>query len=194
MAREWIIFAICLGLGRPYCPHRRVTCSDMWPMEQGLVIRPDFGGFASLSWCKSFAPCGGFSWKGMPTSLRPAKTNLPAAHNVTRAHRRTLHLPPLSRIRAMQGRSNKPTPQDGRLEPCTHDLPPQPSPPAKRISMTFNASLLYCGRCRQATPTRQRLLLVLPTGNLYEYLCAQCGTSTGSKLKMPRPESGLLSP
>jgi len=32
-----------------------------------------------------------------------------------------------------------------------------------------------------ATPTRERLLLVLPSGNLYEYLCQQCGTSTGSK-------------
>ncbi|HNO33944.1 MAG TPA: hypothetical protein PKK30_06525 [Nitrospira sp.] len=59
---------------------------------------------------------------------------------------------------------------------------------------SFNASLLYCGRCRQATPTRQRLLLVLPTGNLYEYLCAQCGTSTGSKTENATPESGLLSP
>ena len=28
---------------------------------------------------------------------------------------------------------------------------------------------------------RERLLLVLPTGNLYEYFCQQCGTSTGSK-------------
>jgi len=32
-----------------------------------------------------------------------------------------------------------------------------------------------------ATPTRERLLLVLSTGNLYEYLCMHCGTSTGSK-------------
>jgi len=46
---------------------------------------------------------------------------------------------------------------------------------------SLNASLLYCPTCRVATPTRQRLLLVLPTGNLYEYLCQQCGTSTGSK-------------
>ncbi|MBA5866547.1 MAG: hypothetical protein GDA67_07610 [Nitrospira sp. CR1.3] len=46
---------------------------------------------------------------------------------------------------------------------------------------SLNASLLYCPRCRVATPTRERLLLVLPTGNLYEYFCQQCGTSTGSK-------------
>ncbi len=46
---------------------------------------------------------------------------------------------------------------------------------------SLNATLLYCPRCRTATPTRERLLLVLPSGNLYEYLCMQCGTSTGSK-------------
>jgi hypothetical protein len=46
---------------------------------------------------------------------------------------------------------------------------------------SLNASLLYCPSCRVATPTRERLLLVLPTGNLYEYLCQHCGTSTGSK-------------
>ncbi|MBA0914326.1 MAG: hypothetical protein SCG73_01765 [Nitrospiraceae bacterium] len=46
---------------------------------------------------------------------------------------------------------------------------------------SLNASLLYCPQCRVATPTRERLLLVLPTGNLYEYRCQHCGTSTGSK-------------
>ncbi|HEU4503308.1 MAG TPA: hypothetical protein VFR79_00650 [Nitrospira sp.] len=56
----------------------------------------------------------------------------------------------------------------------------------------LNASLLYCPRCRVATPTRERLLLVLPTGNLYEYLCQQCGTSTGSKTEQER--SGMLQP
>lgn len=50
---------------------------------------------------------------------------------------------------------------------------------------SLNASLLYCPRCRVATPTRERLLLVLPSGNLYEYLCMQCGTSTGSKTDGP---------
>jgi hypothetical protein len=43
-----------------------------------------------------------------------------------------------------------------------------------------------------ATPTRERLLLVLPTGNLYEYLCQQCGTSTGSKTEQER--GGMLHP
>jgi hypothetical protein len=57
---------------------------------------------------------------------------------------------------------------------------------------SLNASLLYCPRCRVATPTRERLLLVLPTGNLYEYLCEQCGTSTGSKTE--QEQRGLLHP
>ncbi|HJR75671.1 MAG TPA: hypothetical protein VJ805_01825 [Nitrospiraceae bacterium] len=65
-------------------------------------------------------------------------------------------------------------------------------PPAQYDS--FNASLLYCGTCKQATPTRQRLLLVLPSGNLYEYLCAHCGTSTGSKTEAAQAETRLLSP
>jgi hypothetical protein len=58
--------------------------------------------------------------------------------------------------------------------------PPAQSGPREQYG-AFRASLLFCPTCRQATPTRERLLLVLPTGNLYEYLCAQCGTSTGSK-------------
>lgn len=59
---------------------------------------------------------------------------------------------------------------------------------------SLNASLLYCPRCREATPTRERLLLVLPTGNLYEYLCMQCGTSTGSKTDKERSEGSLFRP
>ncbi len=30
-------------------------------------------------------------------------------------------------------------------------------------------------------PVRQRLLLVLPDGDLYDYLCQGCGSSVGSK-------------
>ena len=40
---------------------------------------------------------------------------------------------------------------------------------------------LFCPRCRQAQPVRQHLLLVLPTGNRFEYRCAVCGASVGSK-------------
>lgn len=45
----------------------------------------------------------------------------------------------------------------------------------------FTASQLFCPKCRQAMPVRERLLLVLPDGDLYEYRCSRCGTSLGEK-------------
>ena len=45
----------------------------------------------------------------------------------------------------------------------------------------FVASELFCPKCRQAMPVREHLLLVLPDGDLFEYRCAQCGTSVGEK-------------
>jgi hypothetical protein len=45
----------------------------------------------------------------------------------------------------------------------------------------FEASELFCERCRQARPVRKRLLLVLPTGKKYDYVCAACGHSVGTK-------------
>lgn len=37
----------------------------------------------------------------------------------------------------------------------------------------FTASELYCPKCKRAQPVRERLLLVLPSGELHEYLCAR---------------------
>jgi DNA-directed RNA polymerase subunit RPC12/RpoP len=45
----------------------------------------------------------------------------------------------------------------------------------------LEASELFCPKCRSARPVRRHLLLVLPTGNKYEYRCADCGTSVGGK-------------
>lgn len=45
----------------------------------------------------------------------------------------------------------------------------------------FEATSLFCPRCRRATATRKKLLLVLPTGNKYDYVCAECGTAVGGK-------------
>src|SRR5438128_10192449 len=39
----------------------------------------------------------------------------------------------------------------------------------------FEATSLFCPRCRRATPARKKLLLVLPSGNKYDYVCAECG-------------------
>lgn len=53
----------------------------------------------------------------------------------------------------------------------------------------LRASLLYCNRCARAMPVSERLLLVLPDGDLYEYLCQGCGESLGSKTARTPPES-----
>ena len=46
----------------------------------------------------------------------------------------------------------------------------------------FDATELYCPRCKQAVPVRKRLLLVLPEGDKYEYLCAFCSGTVGTKI------------
>lgn len=46
----------------------------------------------------------------------------------------------------------------------------------------FDASELYCPRCKRAMPVRKKLLLILPEGEKYEYLCAYCLTSVGTKI------------
>lgn len=57
----------------------------------------------------------------------------------------------------------------------------------------FTASELYCPKCQRAQPVREKLLLVLPGGELHEYLCSRCATSlgerkvTGSAPPAPRP-------
>lgn len=43
------------------------------------------------------------------------------------------------------------------------------------------ASELYCPKCARSQPVRERLLLILPDGELHEYLCRRCGTSLGER-------------
>ncbi len=50
----------------------------------------------------------------------------------------------------------------------------------------FEATALYCPQCKEAVPVRKRLLLVLPDGDYYEYLCAYCATSVGTKTERER--------
>ena len=56
----------------------------------------------------------------------------------------------------------------------------------------FNASLLYCNKCGRAMPVRQRLLLVLPDGDLYDYTCQACNTSVGSKTEKAGGDANAL--
>jgi len=56
----------------------------------------------------------------------------------------------------------------------------------------FEASSLFCPRCRRAVPVRKRLLLVLPDGDKYEYLCAYCSHSLGTKMEYEEREIQIL--
>ena len=46
---------------------------------------------------------------------------------------------------------------------------------------SFTASELYCPKCHASQPVREKLLLVLPAGELHEYLCVNCATSLGQR-------------
>lgn len=46
---------------------------------------------------------------------------------------------------------------------------------------SLRASSLYCQRCGQAMPVRERLLLVLPDKEIYDYLCTGCANSVGQR-------------
>jgi len=46
---------------------------------------------------------------------------------------------------------------------------------------SFTASSLYCEKCGAAMPVRERLLLILPDRELYDYLCTNCASSVGQR-------------
>ncbi len=56
----------------------------------------------------------------------------------------------------------------------------------------FEATSLYCPRCKAAVPVRKKLLLVLPEGDEYEYLCAYCSFSVGTKIDKTGPPLDLI--
>jgi len=62
-------------------------------------------------------------------------------------------------------------------------MPAQRRPSFERME----ASLLACPKCKRAVPVRKRLLLVLPEGDKYEYLCPQCGSTCGTTVETPAP-------
>ncbi len=45
----------------------------------------------------------------------------------------------------------------------------------------LQATYLYCNNCGGSMPVRERLLLVLPDGELYDYCCSVCGAVLGDK-------------
>jgi len=69
---------------------------------------------------------------------------------------------------------------------------PRPSPSRHDAFEEFQASVLFCDRCRRAQPVRERLLLILPDGEIHEYVCAACGASVGSR-KVTNPVPVIVS-
>lgn len=57
---------------------------------------------------------------------------------------------------------------------------------------TFRASELHCPRCRGPRPVRERLLLLLPAGEMHELKCAVCGESLGTR--EVKAAGGLVAP
>jgi len=76
-----------------------------------------------------------------------------------------------------------------KTPPRRRSHPPQRPQPAYA---QFEASTLFCRRCQQAVPVRKRLLLVLPDGDKYEYLCAYCSNSLGTKMEYEEREIQIL--
>ncbi|MDB6036462.1 MAG: hypothetical protein JWM99_303 [Verrucomicrobiales bacterium] len=56
----------------------------------------------------------------------------------------------------------------------------------------FTASELYCPKCKRSQPVREKLLLILPSGELYEFLCTGCGTSLGERTVSGPPLSAAI--
>lgn len=73
-----------------------------------------------------------------------------------------------------------------------YGAPQRPREQQKKQFQSLRATELYCPTCREATPVRERLLLVLPEGDKYEYLCAYCGTSVGEKIEKGEQEPILI--
>jgi hypothetical protein len=56
----------------------------------------------------------------------------------------------------------------------------------------LQATYLYCNSCGRSMPVRERLLLILPDGYLYEYLCTHCAAVVGDKKTRLNDQDRLL--
>lgn len=55
----------------------------------------------------------------------------------------------------------------------------------------LSASELFCPRCRVARPVRERLLLVLPGKEIYDFRCMACGESCGTREVVAGPVAAM---
>ena len=71
-------------------------------------------------------------------------------------------------------------------EPVAGEDPQGQLPQFEQLTATH----LYCPTCRRSMPTREKLLLTIPNGDLYGYTCAQCGADVGTKTDIRRTQGG----
>jgi len=72
------------------------------------------------------------------------------------------------------------------------DIGRRPSREPQAQFEEFEATELYCTKCRRAVPVRKFLLLILPDGDKYEYRCAHCGNKVGDKMDRTGQYFGVL--
>jgi len=59
---------------------------------------------------------------------------------------------------------------------------PRPQPHRPRAQFRdFSATELFCPKCQCSMPVREKLFLVLPTGDVHHYVCSGCGATLGKK-------------
>lgn len=63
---------------------------------------------------------------------------------------------------------------------------------AREAYRDFDATELFCPRCKRSVRVRKKLLLILAEGEKYDYTCMVCGTSVGDKLVRHNSDAGLL--
>jgi hypothetical protein len=56
----------------------------------------------------------------------------------------------------------------------------------------FDATELFCPNCRRSVPVRKKLLLILTSGEKYDYTCVFCGTSVGDKTVTMKDQTRLI--
>jgi hypothetical protein len=67
------------------------------------------------------------------------------------------------------------------------------APDPNRQFDQLEATTLFCATCKEAVPVRKRLLLALPDGDKFDYLCVHCGNSAGTKTERNEtPDQGIL--
>lgn len=63
-----------------------------------------------------------------------------------------------------------------------------------RVPQGLTATELFCPNCKACMPVRERLLLVLPDGELHEYLCVKCGSSLGERTTRQERQANIILP